>query len=155
MSDEDADQQRAKRRRCAPRRYDDEDHGAMAKETAVKCSPVDSSSRQQQETCSDDLLLSHYSTRKPEVPQETQDDQALRVIHQLAAKLGRHKRPHLGVLFGLSDGAIKGPAPSRCVSSLECCTCGIRQHSCRTARNSDNAILSCIYALQGPLAFEH
>ncbi len=118
MSDEDADQRRAKRRRCAPKRYDEEDHETTAKETTCKHSPADKHRQQQQHGLSfdwDQPTGRHLNQGPQGTTAESEDDRALRIIQELAAKLERHDRPQLGVLFSASSNELARSASIRSV----------------------------------------
>ena len=95
MSEEDTDQPRAKRRRCAPKRFVEEDDESTGKEGAGKLNVFGSSRPQQQSGASlkCDAPPRHLNRHKCE------DEQALYIIQQLAAKLERHERPQLATLF--------------------------------------------------------
>ena len=109
MSDEDADLLRAKRRRCAPKRYDDEDHQAATKDLRVKSSPadcnrphqslLDRTASLQQHTCPG-ASNSHHTNAAPD------DAQTLHIVQQLAARLHAHNRPELGSLFGMPESSF-------------------------------------------------
>lgn len=98
MSDYDTDQPRAKRRRCAPKRYDEEDHDT-AKEDSIKHSPLGSAREQQQHS----VLLNQGQPSRHASMHESQVQQSLRVIQQLAARLKQHDRPQLEILFSQTD----------------------------------------------------
>ncbi len=101
MSEEDTDQPRAKRRRCAPKRFVEEDDESTGKEGAGKLGAFGSSRPQQQQQQQQqsgagskcDVPPRHLNRHKSE------DEQALYIIQQLAAKLERHERPQLATLF--------------------------------------------------------
>lgn len=97
MSEEDTDQPRAKRRRCAPKRFVEEDDESTGKEGADKLSLFGSSRPQQQSGASSkcDVPPRHLNRYKSE------DEQAFYIIQQLAAKLEQHERPQLATLFDM------------------------------------------------------
>ena len=106
MSAEDADQHRAKRRRCAPKRFDDEVDALTGKVNVIKHSPADKSKQRRQPVDHvDPSPWSHMHTAKArhaaQGPRDSEDDKALHIIKQLAARLQSQHRPHLGALFGL------------------------------------------------------
>ena len=119
MSGKDADQPRAKRRRCAPKRYAEEDDASSSRDETAKSSPESSTHQQQQQQKQQqqqqhrighcDALpaapLSWHCSKyaKPAEPEESKEAQALRVIHQLAVKLKKQDRPHLRILFSQTE----------------------------------------------------
>ena len=106
MSDEDADLLRAKRRRCAPKRYDDEDHQAAAKDLKVKSSPAESN-RPQQSLLDRTASRASFQQNNFAGSYATPDDaQTLHIVQQLAARLHAHSRPELGNLFGMPDSSF-------------------------------------------------
>jgi len=111
MSEEDTDQPRAKRRRCAPKRFDEEDDESTGKEGAGKLNLLGSSRPQQQSGASSkcDVPPRHLNRHKSE------DEQALYIIQQLAAKLERHERPQLTILFGVPNHNLTRSASVRYV----------------------------------------
>lgn len=111
MSEEDTDQPRAKRRRCAPKRFVEEDDESTGKEGAGKLNLLGSSRPQQQSGASSkcDVPPRHLNR------QTSEDEQALYVIHQLAAKLDRHERPQLATLFNVPNHNLPRSASIRCV----------------------------------------
>lgn len=104
MSGRGVDEPRAKRRRCAPKRYAEEDDSLPADDSAGKPSPESSNEQQQQQqqqqdaACPDQLSWPG-SCHTQMQPVETEDDQALRIIQQLAVKLEKEGRPCLRDLF--------------------------------------------------------
>ncbi|DBA75360.1 hypothetical protein WJX77_009829 [Trebouxia sp. C0004] len=109
MSEEDTDQPRAKRRRCAPKRFLEEDDESTSKEGPVKLNPLGSSRPQQQSGTSwkCDVPPRHLNRHNSE------DEQALYIIQQLAAKLERHERPQLATLLGVSNHNLTKSASIR------------------------------------------
>lgn len=105
MSGRDLDEPRAKRRRCAPKRYAEEEDTLPADGSAGKASPGSSSEQkqqqqqQQQDAARPDQLSWPCSCHTQMQPVETEDEQALRIIQQLAVKLEKEGRPCLGDLF--------------------------------------------------------
>lgn len=110
MSDEDADLLRAKRRRFAPKRYDDEDHQAAAKDLRVKSSPADRNRPRQSlldRTASRASLQQHTCPGVSNSTNAAPDDaQTLHIVQQLAARLHAHNRPELGNLFGMPESSF-------------------------------------------------
>lgn len=116
MSEEDTDQPRAKRRRCAPRRFVEEDDECTGKEGAGKLNLSGSSSRQQHSGASSkcDVPPRHLNRHKSE------DEQALYIIQQLAAKLERHERPELAALFHVPNHNLTSSASIRYAHVYAC-----------------------------------
>ena len=106
MSGRDINEPKAKRRRCAPKRYAEEDDALPADDSAGKASPESSNEQKQQHQRQDaaraDPSLWRCSPTQMQ-PFESEDDQALRIIQQLAVKLENDGRPCLRDLFCQTD----------------------------------------------------
>ena len=110
MSGRDIDEPRAKRHRCAPKRYAEEDDALPGHDLTSKASPegsIEQKLRQQQQQRQDaacaDLLLRPGGCHTQVQPLESEDDQAFRMIQQLALKLEKTGRPCLRDLFGQTN----------------------------------------------------
>ena len=106
MSGTGNDEPRAKRRRCAPKRYAEEDDGSPACSTTPRlCSESSHEQKLQQQrqqhpdACHPAHLLKPCGLHTQVQPAGSEDEQALYAIQQLAMKLAKQGRPHLGDLF--------------------------------------------------------
>lgn len=107
MSSRHADQPRAKRRRCAPKRYAEQDDASSNRDETAKSSPESSIQQQQQQHRTSQYNAPHAASlswdcnqhARPAEPEESEEGQALRVIQKVAMKLSKQDRPHLKELF--------------------------------------------------------
>lgn len=106
MSGTGNDEPRAKRRRCAPKRYAEEDDGSPVSSEATKLSSESSheqkpsQQQRQQQAASHPARLSRPCGSRIQVqPTGSEDEQALCAIQHLAVKLAKQGRPYLGDLF--------------------------------------------------------
>ena len=111
MSEEDTDQPRAKRRRCAPKRFVEADDESTDKEGAGKLGAFGSSRPQQQSGAGSKCDVPPRHLNRP----KSEDEQALYIIQQLAVKLERHDRPQLATLFDVPNHNLTRSASIRYV----------------------------------------
>lgn len=108
MSGRDTDEPRAKRRRCAPKRYAEEDDALPSHDSASKASPKSNEHRHWQQhrqaAAHAGLSLQPFGCHTQAQPAESEDEQALRIIQQLAVKLANDGRPSLRDLFCIPNG---------------------------------------------------
>ena len=119
MSGNNTEQGRSKRRRCAPKRYAEEDESSSGLEDTLKSSPESDTKQRQQNRVQPRAaahttgLLWQQSGPTRLQPVESDNAQALHNIQQLAARLQQHGRPHLQQLFHKSEKPMPGPAVDR------------------------------------------
>lgn len=108
MSGRDVDEPRAKRRRYAPKRYAEEDDALAGHHSASKASPRSNEQRhwqqQRQDAAHAGLSSQPFGCHTQAQPAESEDEQALRIIQQLAVKLAKGGRPGLRDLFSQTNG---------------------------------------------------
>ena len=108
MSGRATDEPRAKRRRCAPKRYAEEDDASPGHDSASKASPKSNEQRhwqqQRQDAAHAGLSLQPFGCHTQARPAESEDEQALRIIQLLAVKLAKDGRPYLRGLFCQTNG---------------------------------------------------
>lgn len=130
MSGTGNDEPRAKRRRCAPKRYAEEDDGSPVSSEATKLSSESSheqkpsQQQRQQQAASHPARLSRPCGSRIQVqPTGSEDEQALCAIQHLAVKLAKQGRPYLGDLFcQTNQDSLRRTTTNRFVSgSIDSC----------------------------------
>lgn len=105
MSGKATDEPRAKRRRCAPKRYAEEnDDAAPGHDSASKASPDSNWQRHWQQQRHAGLSLRPFGCHTQAQPAESEDEQAVRIIQQLAGRLAKDGRPCLRDIFCQNNG---------------------------------------------------